>query len=135
MKDRHHNLHRCRAHVVRGGRQHSTTAIRTGSNVSDGRRRPFPRIPSWSRGAVAIEGVETEHLDDSDDGVGQLEQAEEVGGWGARPDDDVSFARMIKFILPTLGIWLASPIMSLVDAGVVGELSDAEHNPTKLLYF
>ncbi|CAM9212103.1 unnamed protein product [Sphacelaria rigidula] len=30
---------------------------------------------------------------------------------------------MLRFILPTLGIWLASPILSLVDAGVVGTRS------------
>ncbi|CAN0165342.1 unnamed protein product [Discosporangium mesarthrocarpum] len=33
---------------------------------------------------------------------------------------------MLRFILPTLGIWLAAPIMSLVDAGVVGTRNAVE---------
>lgn len=40
--------------------------------------------------------------------------------WGEAAEGDVSYGRMLRFILPTLGIWLASPILSLVDAGVVG---------------
>lgn len=64
---------------------------------------------------MAIDGVEVE--EDSKGVAATIE-----GGWGEQKDDgNVSYARMLKFILPTLGIWLASPIMSLVDAGVVGE--------------
>jgi Na+-driven multidrug efflux pump len=33
---------------------------------------------------------------------------------------------LLKFTLPTLGIWLASPIMSLVDTSVVGRKSAVE---------
>lgn len=68
-------------------------------------------------------------------GTEEAEVAE--GGWGEQNEDDnVSYARMLKFILPTLGIWLASPIMSLVDAGVVGEFfycrnDDRQASPTK----
>ena len=72
------------------------------------RTRPAP----WA--AVAIEGVDTENK----------EAVPVPEGWGEQtPEDDISYARMLRFILPTLGIWLASPIMSLVDAGVVGESS------------
>lgn len=64
---------------------------------------------------MALEGVEVE--EDSKGVAATIE-----GGWGEQKDDgNVSYTRMLKFILPTLGIWLASPIMSLVDAGVVGE--------------
>ncbi len=62
---------------------------------------------------MAIDGAETDKK--------EAEEAVE-GGWGKQDEDgSVSYARMLRFILPTLGIWLASPIMSLVDAGVVGE--------------
>lgn len=64
---------------------------------------------------MAIDGVEVE--EDSKGVAATIE-----GGWGEQKDDgNVSYTRMLKFILPTLGIWLSSPIMSLVDAGVVGE--------------
>lgn len=67
---------------------------------------------AWLSAAVAIEGVHTENE----------EAAPVPEGWGEQtPEDDVSYGRMLRFIMPTLGIWLASPIMSLVDAGVVGE--------------
>ncbi|CAM9305520.1 unnamed protein product, partial [Choristocarpus tenellus] len=46
-------------------------------------------------------------------------EGDAANGWDGRVDDDVSFGKMLRFILPTLGIWLASPIMSLVDTGVV----------------
>ncbi|CAM9472831.1 unnamed protein product [Scytosiphon promiscuus] len=75
----------------------------------------------WQRSAVALDGVEV----DKD----REEPAEPAGsdGWGGQNEDEnVSYARMLKFILPTLGIWLASPIMSLVDAGVVGTRSAME---------
>lgn len=66
---------------------------------------------AWPRPAVAIEGIDTESA-----------EASVSEGWGGqKQDDDVSYSRMLRFILPTLGIWLASPILSLVDAGVVGE--------------
>lgn len=71
-----------------------------------------PTLQPWPRPAVAIDGVDTE----------SKEAAAVVDGWGAQHEnDEVSYSKMLKFILPTLGIWLASPIMSLVDAGVVGE--------------
>ncbi|CAM9150744.1 unnamed protein product [Ectocarpus sp. 12 AP-2014] len=80
----------------------------------DGIRRP------WRRSAMAIDGVEVE--EDSKGVAATIE-----GGWGEQKDDgNVSYTRMLKFILPTLGIWLASPIMSLVDAGVVGTRSATE---------
>ena len=70
----------------------------------------------WQRPAMAVDdGVEV------DSGSKEATPAAE-GGWGKQDEDgNVSYARMLQFILPTLGIWLASPIMSLVDAGVVGE--------------
>lgn len=79
----------------------------------DGIRPPGSQQQAWQRSAVAVDGVE----------VGkEAAEAAEDDGWGEQQgDDSVSYARMLKFILPTLGIWLASPIMSLVDAGVVGE--------------
>lgn len=68
---------------------------------------------------MAIEGVEVDN--------GSEEAAPAADGWGKQDEDgNVSYARMLKFILPTLGIWLASPIMSLVDAGVVGTRSAME---------
>ncbi|CAM9851925.1 unnamed protein product [Ectocarpus sp. 6 AP-2014] len=80
----------------------------------DGIRRP------WRRSAMAIDGVQVE--EDSKGVAATIE-----GGWGEQKDDgNVSYTRMLKFILPTLGIWLASPIMSLVDAGVVGTRSATE---------
>lgn len=65
---------------------------------------------------MAVDGVEV----DTSGSKEATSAAED--GWGKQDEDgNVSYARMLKFILPTLGIWLASPIMSLVDAGVVGE--------------
>lgn len=75
---------------------------------------------AWPRSAVAIEGVDTDSKDSKDN----KEAAPVPEGWGEQtPEDDISYGRMLRFIMPTLGIWLASPIMSLVDAGVVGEWS------------
>lgn len=37
-----------------------------------------------------------------------------------------SLGTLLRFTLPTLGIWLASPIMSLVDTSVVGLQSSLE---------
>jgi Na+-driven multidrug efflux pump len=37
-----------------------------------------------------------------------------------------SLATLLRFTLPTLGIWLAGPIMSLVDTSVVGLRSSIE---------
>ncbi|CAM9697335.1 unnamed protein product, partial [Hapterophycus canaliculatus] len=76
----------------------------------------------WQRSAVALDGVEVGKGSDE-----TAEPADSGKGWGGQNEDEnVSYARMLKFILPTLGIWLASPIMSLVDAGVVGTRSAME---------
>lgn len=74
---------------------------------------------------MAIEGVDTENT----------EAAPVPEGWGEQtPEDDISYGRMLRFILPTLGIWLASPIMSLVDAGVVGECSKGSRTAANKLF-
>lgn len=98
---------------TRGGGQPSGNAL-------DGIRLPTSeqqqqRQQRWQRSAIAVDGVEV------DNGSKEVAQAAE-DRWGKQDEDgNVSYAKMLKFILPTLGIWLASPIMSLVDAGVVGE--------------
>lgn len=88
---------------------------RGGSHASEGNgvnANIRPVSQEWSRSAVAIEGVDTE----------SKEKAAVPEGWGGdKLDDHVSYSRMLRFVLPTLGIWLASPTMSLVDAGVVGK--------------
>lgn len=88
----------------------------------------FRGSSAWPRRAVAIDGIDTGNSNtnktrtiNSIDGGVQLDGVNRGGAWGRAPEDDVSLGRMLRFILPTLGIWLASPILSLVDAGVVGE--------------
>mmetsp|Transcript_6483 Transcript_6483/g.23229 ORF Transcript_6483/g.23229 Transcript_6483/m.23229 type:complete len:537 (-) Transcript_6483:69-1679(-) len=44
---------------------------------------------------------------------------------GQRPTE-ASVSELLKFTIPTMGIWLASPILSLVDASVVGSQSVVE---------
>lgn len=44
----------------------------------------------------------------------------------AAADEHTSYRAILKFILPTLGIWLAGPLMSLVDTGIVGQRSSLE---------
>lgn len=85
-------------------------------NGLGGTRISTPLRQQWQRSAVALDGVEVDK--DRDE---PSEPADSSGWGGQNEDENVSYARMLKFILPTLGIWLASPIMSLVDAGVVGE--------------
>lgn len=70
--------------------------------------------------AVAIDGIER----DSSKSRSQHDNTEKFqsGRWGGQvEEEDVSFGRMLRFIIPTLGTWLAWPILSLVDAGVIGE--------------
>ncbi|CAM9193534.1 unnamed protein product [Chrysoparadoxa australica] len=59
----------------------------------------------------------------------KLEREAEVAPGGKEDTQqagDVSYAAMLRFVLPTLGIWLAGPIMSLIDTGCVGTRSSVE---------
>lgn len=104
---------------TRGGGQSS------GAGLDEAQRPGSQQRQAWQRSAVAVDGVEA--------GTEEAEVAED--GWGEQKgNDSVSYARMLKFILPTLGIWLASPIMSLVDAGVVGEFSSGKKLRPRLCY-
>eukprot|EP00873_Tetraselmis_striata_P035573 jgi/Tetstr1/455837/TSEL_042628.t1 len=38
----------------------------------------------------------------------------------------VGFRQILRFVLPTLGIWITNPILSLVDTAVVGQVSAVE---------
>lgn len=99
---------------TRGGGQSSGNAL-DGIQLPASQQRKQQRWQRWQRSAATVDGIEV------DSGSKEAVQAAE-DGWGKQDEDgNVSYARMLKFILPTLGIWLASPIMSLVDAGVVGE--------------
>lgn len=40
--------------------------------------------------------------------------------------DEISYGTMLRFVVPTLGIWVAGPLLSLVDTGVVGIGSSLE---------
>lgn len=76
---------------------------------------PWPR----RHRAVAIEGIDAKNTGES--------SSRDRWGDQSNKDDDISYAKMLKFILPTLGIWLASPIMGLIDAGVIGERLGGEY--------
>ena len=45
---------------------------------------------------------------------------------GTESNNEASIWELLKFTVPTMGIWLASPILSLVDATVVGSQSVVE---------
>lgn len=44
----------------------------------------------------------------------------------ATPDGGPSTFALLRFTLPTLGVWIIGPILSLIDTAVVGTKSDIE---------
>ena len=42
------------------------------------------------------------------------------------PDGGPSTLALLRFTLPTLGVWIIGPILSLIDTAVVGTKSDIE---------
>ena len=44
----------------------------------------------------------------------------------ATPDGGPSTWALLRFTLPTLGVWIIGPILSLIDTAVVGTKSDIE---------
>lgn len=42
------------------------------------------------------------------------------------PVGDISFGQLLQFVLPSCGLWVVSPVLSLVDTAVVGTRSSVE---------
>ena len=75
--------------------------------------------PAAAKGSAEVVDVQCDRADGKqDDGDMQQEGAEAIT-MSIRPPP--SAADLVKFALPTLGAWLVSPLMSLIDTAVVGQ--------------
>ncbi|QDZ21595.1 multi antimicrobial extrusion protein [Chloropicon primus] len=80
-----------------------------------------------TREEAPAETTEVSEVVGGEDALGTLTDPNLVvdGEAGTAPKE-ASVAELLKFTVPTMGIWLASPILSLVDATVVGSQSVVE---------
>jgi len=93
----------------------------------------FPRSRQHHRASVALTSPSSP--DDDDNGAAytgpispdtDLPPTTPFQRKAAKDQAVPSLAALLRFTIPTLGIWLAGPIMSLVDTSVVGLSSDLE---------
>lgn len=108
--------------------------------------RPLAVLPNSARSPLLFAAADGEDFDVSKDqvvdGNQQVERgdgsnsAEDIPRGGANirqtPPPKPTFAEFQKFALPCLGLWVAQPLLSLVDTAFVGLSGDASTSASQL---
>lgn len=98
----------------------TSTRIRALHPYASPRRAPTP-LPLRRPCSVALQSPDSNAQDPSASAAAATAAFKK-----AKQQAIPSLATLLRFTIPTLGIWLAGPIMSLVDTSVVGLSSDLE---------